>query len=131
KYAIILSRFNEAIGNKLLEGALKCFAKHGCPDENIDLIKVPGAFEIPVTAEKLAEQKKYNAIICLGAVIRGGTPHFEYVARTAADGILHVSLKYKIPVIFGILTTDTYQQAVERSSFSPEQLKENSGISEM
>ncbi|MFO7445371.1 MAG: 6,7-dimethyl-8-ribityllumazine synthase [Ignavibacteriaceae bacterium] len=124
RFAVILSRFNESIGNKLLDGALKCLIKYGCAEDNIDLIKVPGAFEIPLTAEKLAEQNKYNAIICLGAVIRGGTPHFEYVAGSAARGILQVSLKTKIPVIFGILTTDTYQQAVERSAFSPDQLKE-------
>jgi len=116
KFAIILSRFNELIGNRLLEGALTCLKKHGYSEENIDLIKVPGAFEIPITAEKLAGQNKYNTIICLGAVIRGDTPHFEYVAGNTASGILQVSLKYKIPVIFGILTTDTYEQALERSA---------------
>ena len=124
KFAIILSRFNEFIGSRLLEGALNCLKQKGCPEENIDIIIIPGAFEIPVTSQKLAEQNKYNAIICLGAVIRGGTPHFEFVAGNAAEGILKVSLKYKLPVIFGVLTTDTYEQALERSTYSPEQLAE-------
>ena len=124
KFAVILSRFNEAIGERLLEGAVKCLKKYGCQDDNFDIIKVPGAFEIPATANMLAAQNRYNAIICLGAVIRGGTPHFEYVAGSAANGILQVSIKYKMPVIFGILTTDTYEQAVERSSFSIEQTGE-------
>ena len=115
KFAIILSRFNEFIGQKLLEGALDCLKKHNCPGERIDIIKVPGAFEIPFTAAKLAETKKYNAIIALGAVIRGGTPHFEYVAGAASSGILQVSLKYNIPIAFGVLTTDTVEQAIERS----------------
>src|SRR5690606_4464870 len=101
--------------NRLLTGAIECLKHHGCSDENIIIIKVPGAFEIPVTAEKLAEQKKYDAIIGLGAIIRGGTPHFEYVAGGAANGIMSVSLKYKIPVVFGVLTTDNYDQALERS----------------
>lgn len=115
KFAVVLSRFNEFIGQKLLEGALDCLSKHNCPDENIDIVKVPGAFEIPFTAAKLAETKKYSAIIALGAVIRGGTPHFDYVAGAASSGILQVSLKYNIPVTFGVLTTDTVEQAIERS----------------
>jgi 6,7-dimethyl-8-ribityllumazine synthase len=118
KYAIILSRFNEFVGAQLLEGALDCFKKHGVNEEEITLIKVPGAFEIPITAEKLAESGKYSAIICLGAVIRGGTPHFEYVAGSTATGIQRVSLKYGIPVIFGVLTTDSVEQAIERASTS-------------
>ena len=115
KFAIIVSRFNEFIGQKLLDGALDCLKKHDCPDQNIEIIKVPGAFEIPLAATILAEQKKYDAIICLGAVIRGATPHFDYVAGTASKGIAEVSLKYKIPVSFGVLTTDTIEQAIERS----------------
>jgi|ERR1017187_937663 6,7-dimethyl-8-ribityllumazine synthase len=118
KFAIILSRFNEYIGAQLLEGALDCLSNQGVQDGDITLIKVPGAFEIPLTAEKLAESGMYSAIICLGAVIRGGTPHFEYVAAAAATGIQKVSLKYGIPVIFGILTTDNVEQAVERASTS-------------
>ncbi|MCS7052268.1 MAG: 6,7-dimethyl-8-ribityllumazine synthase [Ignavibacterium sp.] len=115
KFAIILSKFNEAIGENLLKGAIDCLSKHGVSSENIDIIKVPGAFEIPVTAEKLASLKKYSAIICLGVVIRGATPHFEYVASSASSGILQVSLKYSLPITFGILTTNTIEQAVERA----------------
>lgn len=115
RIAIILSRFNELIGNRLLEGALDCLKKHSCNDEMIDIIKVPGAFEIPLAADKLAAGKRYNAIICLGAVIRGATPHFEYVAGNAASGIARVAEKYNIPVSFGILTTDTVEQAIERA----------------
>ena len=125
RFAIVLSRFNEFIGKRLLDGALKCFSKYNFSNDNIDLILVPGAFELPVTAQKIAESKKYNAVICLGAVIRGGTPHFEYVAGNTAEGILEVSLKCKVPIIFGVLTTDTYEQALERSAFSQEQLSEN------
>jgi 6,7-dimethyl-8-ribityllumazine synthase len=116
KFAIILSRFNEFIGAQLLEGALDCFNKKGVHGDDITLIRVPGAFEIPVIAEKLAESGKYSAIICLGAVIRGDTPHFEYVAGAATTGIQKVSLKYGIPVIFGLLTTDNIEQAIERAS---------------
>jgi 6,7-dimethyl-8-ribityllumazine synthase len=116
KFAIILSRFNEFIGAQLLEGALDCFNKQGVHEDNITLIKVPGAFEIPLAAEKLAESGIYAAIICLGAIIRGGTPHFEYVAGAATTGIQRVSLKYGIPVIFGLLTTDNIEQAIERAS---------------
>lgn len=115
KYAIVLSRFNEFIGQKLLEGALDCLKRHECLDSNITVIKVPGAFEIPFTAAKLAESKKYNAIICLGAVIKGATPHFDYVAGAASNGILQTSLKYNIPVSFGVLTTDNIEQAIERA----------------
>ena len=118
KFAIILSRFNEFIGLQLLEGVIECFKNKGVDDENITLVKVPGAFEIPLAAEKLAESGNYSAIICLGAVIRGDTPHFEYVANSAATGIQNVSLKYGIPVIFGVLTTNNIEQAVERASVS-------------
>lgn len=115
KFAIILSRFNEYIGENLLKGALDCFEKHGVTKDNIDVIKVPGAFEIPVTADRLAATKKYSAIVCLGVIIRGATPHFEYVASAASNGISQVSLKYSIPVVFGVLTTDTIEQAIERA----------------
>jgi|ERR1035437_284401 6,7-dimethyl-8-ribityllumazine synthase len=118
KFAIILSRFNEFIGVQLLEGAIDCFKKQGVLDEDITLIKVPGAFEIPLTAEKLAESGIYSAIICLGAVIKGNTPHFEYVAGAAATGIQRVSLKYGMPVIFGVLTTNDIEQAIARASIS-------------
>ena len=115
KFAIVVSRFNEFISERLLEGALDCLKKHNCSEQNIEIIKVPGAFEIPLTAAKIAEQKKCDAIICLGAVIRGATPHFEYVSLGVTEGIMKVSLEYGIPVIFGVLTTNTIEQAMERS----------------
>jgi 6,7-dimethyl-8-ribityllumazine synthase len=115
KFAIIISRFNEAISSKLLEGAVDCLKRHNCRPENIDVIKVPGAFEIPVTADKAASSKKYEAVICLGAVIKGATPHFEYVASSTSNGIMQASLKNSVPVIFGVLTTDNIEQAIERA----------------
>jgi 6,7-dimethyl-8-ribityllumazine synthase len=115
KFVIICSRFNEFIGESLLKSAIDCLVKHGVVDSNIEIIKVPGAFEIPVTADRIASKKKYDAIICLGAVIRGATPHFEYVASAASNGIAQVSQKYSVPVIFGVLTTDTVEQAIERA----------------
>lgn len=115
KFAIILSRFNEFVGDGLLKAANDCLIKHGVNENSIDIIKVPGAFEIPVTAHRLASKKKYDAIICLGVIIRGATPHFEYVASAASNGISQVSVKYSLPVIFGVLTTDTIEQAFERA----------------
>lgn len=115
RFAIIAGRFNEAITSKLLEGAIDCLTRHGCRNENIEIVKVSGAFEIPVTADKLASSKKYDAVICLGAIIRGATPHFDYVASSAASGIMQAGVKNSVPVIFGVLTTDTIEQAVERS----------------
>lgn len=115
KFAIILSRFNEFVGDGLLKAANDCLIKHGVNENSIDIIKVPGAFEIPVTADRLASKKKYDAIICLGVIIRGATPHFEYVASAASNGISQVSVKYSLPVIFGVLTTDTIEQAFERA----------------
>ena len=114
-FAIIVSRFNDFISSKLVEGAVDGLRRHGASEEQISLIKVPGAFEIPITAKKLAESGKYNAIICLGAVIRGATPHFEYVAAEVSKGIASVALESKIPVTFGILTTDNLEQAIERA----------------
>lgn len=115
KVAIIFSRFNEFIGEGLLKAANDCLVKHGVNENSIDVIKVPGAFEIPVTADRLASKKKYDAIICLGVIIRGATPHFEYVASVTSTGISQVSQKYSLPVIFGVLTTDTIEQAIERA----------------
>jgi len=115
KFAIISSRFNDFITNKLVEGALDCLKRHEAKESNIDIYKVPGAFEIPVVLEKIASLKKYDAIICLGAVIRGATPHFDYVASEVTKGIAQVSQKYTIPVSFGILTTDSIEQAIERA----------------
>jgi 6,7-dimethyl-8-ribityllumazine synthase len=115
KFAIILSKFNEFIGKKLLEGTIDCLKKHNYPDDSFDLIKVPGAFEIPIAAAKLAASKKYDAIIALGAVIRGATPHFDYISNAVSNGCSQVALKYEIPVVFGVLTTNTVEQAKERS----------------
>lgn len=115
RVAIVLSLFNEFIGQKLLEGALKSLKENGVDEKNIDIVKVPGAFEIPLTAEKLASVKKYDTILCLGAVIKGETPHFDYVAEAASSGILQVSLKYSLPIAFGVLTTNNIGEAVERA----------------
>jgi 6,7-dimethyl-8-ribityllumazine synthase len=115
RFAIVQSRFNEKICERLLAAALSCLREHGYDESNIPVIKVPGAFEIPLIAEKLASQKKYDAIICLGAVIKGETAHFEYISKAVTDGILQVSLKYGIPVIFGVLTAYDERQAEERS----------------
>ena len=115
KFAIVQSRFNEFVGDKLLEAALDCLRRHNCEERNITVVKVPGAFEIPVAADKLASQKRFDAIICLGAVIRGATPHFEYISSSVANGISQTALKHGVPVIFGVLTTDSVEQAIERS----------------
>jgi 6,7-dimethyl-8-ribityllumazine synthase len=115
KFAIVFSRFNEFVGEGLLKAANDCLLKHGVNENNIDVIKVPGAFEIAVTADRLASKKKYDAIICLGVIIRGATPHFEYVASATSNGISQVSQKYSLPIIFGVLTTDTIEQAIERA----------------
>jgi 6,7-dimethyl-8-ribityllumazine synthase len=115
KFAIIFSRFNEFVGDGLLKAANDCLVKHGVNENSIDIIKVPGAFEIPGTADRLASKKKYDAIICLGVIIRGATPHFEYVSSATSNGISQVSQKYLLPVIFGVLTTDTIEQAIERA----------------
>lgn len=115
RFAIVLGRFNEFVGSKLYEGAKDALLRHGVDEANIDLIWVPGAFEIPLIASKLAHSKKYVSVICLGAVIRGSTPHFDYVASEVSKGVAHVGLAAQIPVIFGVLTTDTIEQAIERS----------------
>ena len=114
-FCIILSRFNDFIGSKLLEGAIDELRRHGVADDNIDVVRVPGAFEIPITAQKFAQTGKYNAIITLGAVIRGATAHFDYVSAEVSKGISQVSLQTGVPVIFGVLTTDNIEQAIERS----------------
>jgi 6,7-dimethyl-8-ribityllumazine synthase len=115
KFAIIFSRFNEFVGESLLKAANDCLLKHGVIETNIDVVKVPGAFEIPATADRLASKKKYDAIICVGVIIKGGTPHFDYVSSATSNGISQVSQKYSLPVIFGVLTTDTIEQAIERA----------------
>ena len=115
RFVIIIGRFNEFIGGKLLAGALDALKRHGAMEENIEIAWVPGSFEIPLVAKKMAKSGKYDAVICLGAVIRGSTPHFDYVAAEVSKGIANVSLETELPVIFGILTTDTIEQAIERS----------------
>jgi 6,7-dimethyl-8-ribityllumazine synthase len=115
KYGIVVGRFNEFISGKLLSGALDAFKRHGAQEDDVEIAWVPGAFEIPLIAQKMAESGKYNAIVTLGAVIRGSTPHFDYVCNEAAKGVSATSLKTGIPVIFGVLTTDSIEQAIERA----------------
>lgn len=115
KIGIVVGRFNEFIVSKLLGGALDGLKRHGVEEDNIEVSWVPGAFEIPLVAKKMAQSKKYDAIICLGAVIKGSTPHFDYVCAEASKGISSVSLSEDLPVIFGVLTTDTIEQAIERA----------------
>lgn len=115
RFAIVISRFNEFIGNKLLEGATDCLVRHDAPQEKLDVYWVPGAFEIPMVAKKAAESGNYDAIICLGAVIRGETPHFDFVASEAAKGIAQAGMQTGVPIIFGIITADTIEQAVNRA----------------
>jgi len=115
KFGLVVSRFNEFFSKKLLDGAQDALVRHGVNEEDIDVAWTPGSFEIPLIAQKLAESKKYNAIICLGAVIRGGTPHFEYIAAEVTKGIAQVTMNTGVPVIYGIITADTLEQAVERS----------------
>jgi 6,7-dimethyl-8-ribityllumazine synthase len=115
RFAIVVSRFNDFISSKLVEGAMDALKRHGAIEDNITLVRVPGAFEIPIAAKRLASKGGYDAIICLGAVIRGATPHFDYVASEVAKGIAMVSLESNIPVTFGVLTTDNLEQAIERA----------------
>lgn len=115
KFGIIIGRFNEFIGGKLLEGALDGLKRHGAKEEDIDIAWVPGAFEIPLVAKKMAKNPKYDAVICLGAVIKGSTSHYDYVCSEVSKGIAHVSLESEKPVIFGVLTTNTIEQAIERA----------------
>ncbi|MBD5644576.1 6,7-dimethyl-8-ribityllumazine synthase [Clostridium botulinum] len=115
KVGIIVSRFNEFITSKLLSGSIDCLKRHGAKEDNIEVCWVPGAFEIPVIAKKMSSKGKYDAVICLGAVIRGATPHFDYVSSEVSKGVAHVSLDKEVPVIFGVLTTDTIEQAIERA----------------
>lgn len=115
KYGIVAGRFNEFISSKLLGGCIDSLKRHGVNEENIDVAWVPGAFEIPLAAKKMAETQKYDAIITLGAVIRGATPHFEYVSAEVSKGVAHVSMTSQIPVIFGVLTTESIEQAIERA----------------
>ena len=115
KFGLVVSRFNEFITAKLLEGAKDALARHGVREENFEIAWTPGAFEIPLVAKKMAQSGRYNAVICLGAVIRGGTPHFDYVASEVSKGIANVGLEVGMPITFGIITSDTLEQAIERA----------------
>ncbi len=115
KVGIVVSRFNDFITGRLVDGAVDCLVRHGVKDPDIEVVKVPGAFEIPMAAKRMIAKKKYHAVLCLGAVIRGATPHFEYVAGEAAKGIGALALEASIPVLFGVLTTDNLEQAIERA----------------
>lgn len=115
KFGIIVARFNSFISEKLLEGALDSLLRSGAADDDIDVVRVPGAFEIPLIAKKMATSQKYDAVICLGVVIRGATPHFDVVVNEVSKGSAQVGLETEVPVIFGVLTTETIEQAIERS----------------
>ena len=115
RFGIVIARFNEFISGKLLSGCLDGLNRHGADEKKIDIVWSPGAFEMPLLAKKLAQSEKYDAVICLGAIIRGATPHFEYISAEVAKGVAAVSLDAGLPVIFGVLTTDTIEQAVERA----------------
>ncbi len=115
KFGLVISRFNEFITKKLLEGAQDALLRHGVNQEDMDIAWAPGSFEIPLVAKKLAETKRYDAVICLGAVIRGGTPHFEYIAAEVTKGIANVGLETGLPVIYGVITADNLEQAIERA----------------
>ena len=115
KFGIVVSRFNSFIAERLLDGALDTLARSGAADDDIEVARVPGAFEIPLVAQKMAKSDRYDAVICLGAVIRGATSHYDLVANEAAKGIAQVSLSHDIPLVFGVITTDTIEQAIERA----------------
>ena len=115
KFAIVVSRFNDFIGQRLLDGALDALKRHGASDDQIAIVKVPGAFEIPSMAKRLSLDDQFDCVICLGAVIRGATPHFEYISNQVARGIASVALESRIPVAFGVITSDTLEQAIERA----------------
>ncbi len=115
RFAIVASRFNDIVTRRLIEGAIDCLVRHGAADSQVEVIFCPGSFEIPMTARVVADSKKYDAIICLGAVIRGDTPHFDFIAAEATKGIAQLGLQQHIPVINGVLTTDTMEQALERA----------------
>lgn len=115
RFALVVSRFNDFITARLLDGAIDALTRHGCPDEQMTIVRVPGAWELPLTARKLADSGRFDAIVCLGCVIRGQTPHSEHVAGEAAKGIAQVALQSGVPVAFGVITADTLEQAIERA----------------
>jgi 6,7-dimethyl-8-ribityllumazine synthase len=115
KFGLVVSRFNEFFTNKLLEGAQDALLRHGVEQDDVEVAWVPGSFEIPLVAKKLAETKRFDAVICLGAVVRGGTPHFEYIAAEVTKGIAKVGLDTGVPIIYGVITADNLEQAIERA----------------
>jgi len=115
RFAVVLSRFNSLVGDRLLEGALDTLRRHGMAEDDITLVRVPGAFEIPLVASEMAKTGTFDAVICLGAVIRGATAHFDYVAGPMASGLANIAVQTGVPVLFGVLTTDTIEQALERA----------------
>jgi 6,7-dimethyl-8-ribityllumazine synthase len=115
RFGIVISRFNEFVSLRLLEGAMDCLRRHGTDDADISIAWVPGAFDIPSVAKRMGDSGKYDAVLCLGAVIRGATPHFDYVAAEAAKGVAHAAMSTGVPVVFGVITSDTLEQAVERA----------------
>ncbi|MCB2203788.1 6,7-dimethyl-8-ribityllumazine synthase [bacterium] len=115
KFALVASRFNDVITRRLVDGAIDCLTRHGAEEQQIDVLYCPGSFELPLVARKLVDSEKYDAIICLGAVIRGATPHFDYIAAEVTKGIANLSMESRIPIAFGVLTTDTTEQALERA----------------
>jgi len=115
KFAIVVSRFNSFITDRLLEGALDCLRRHGARDEDIEVVRTPGSFEIPAVAKKLVQRGRYDAVICLGAVIRGGTPHHQYISAEVTKGIAQLAMESPIPVSYGVITPDTLEQAIERA----------------
>jgi len=115
KFGIVVSRYNEFLTTKLMEGAVDCLVRHNCDEKNISVAWVPGSFEIPVTAKVMAESKKYDAVICLGAVLKGDTAHNVYIANEVIKGIAHINMSMNFPVIFGVITPDTLEQAIERA----------------
>lgn len=115
RFAIVASRWNDFITSRLVDGAVNAFQRLGAPDESIEVYRVPGAFEIPLFALKVAESRSFDAIVCLGTIIRGQTPHFDYVASEVAKGIAQVGMKTKVPVLFGVVTADTLEQAIDRA----------------
>jgi 6,7-dimethyl-8-ribityllumazine synthase len=115
KFALVVSRFNDFITERLLSGALDALVRCGASEQDIEIVKVPGSFEIPLAAKKMAKTNRFDAVICLGAVIRGSTPHFDYISAEVSKGVAQVSMESEIPVIFGVITTDTIEQAIERA----------------
>jgi len=115
RFALVVSRFNDLLTGRLLEGAIDCLSRHGAAEDDITVVKVPGSWELPFVAERLAASKRYDAVVALGVLIRGATPHFDYIAAEAAKGLAHAALATGVPVAFGVLTTDTLEQAIERA----------------